>query len=453
MLQEPRITTLGQDPRSRTYRINANSFQQNAITTINGWQYAVYYTEEIEEDGRNVCFVNLSRRKIDGGAGTWERLTFRDYEQTADDGHNTISVGVCRGDGSIHLAFDHHCDQLRYRVTKLKDGNGDDSWSISCFTETQDFLPGLESSEVIKEVSYPRFLNVDEDLLLTYRIGQAGEGSDVLYRYSSITHKYTYLGQYLTGIKNNPYVNGFDYRLNRVHISWCYRNFVAFESTDPNAHKQQAGPNGPCNNHDLNYAYSDDVGKTWKASNGEVLASIQGNEIFNGRNSILPSANGIRVFDIPMGSGILNQEGQVADWDGGFWALNRESVTRPAESGLSGEEEHWMVYHRDIAGKWTKKTIQHSSKTTETGSRAKICVDRESNVYLVLPGNSDSSLGVLQSQKSEGYARFEKIWTGDGYDGEPLVDVQMLEVSNLLSIFTRTSGKVRDVVVLDFVLA
>lgn len=38
-------------------------------------------------------------------------LSFSDYEQLVDDGHNTISIGVCRGDGSIHLAFDHHCDR------------------------------------------------------------------------------------------------------------------------------------------------------------------------------------------------------------------------------------------------------------------------------------------------------------------------------------------------------
>lgn len=185
---------------------------------------------------------------------------------------------------------------------------------------------------------------------------RAGEGSDILYRYSSTAHKYTYLGQYLTGVKNNPYVNGFDYRLNRVHVSWCYRNFVAFESTDPNAHKQQAGPNGPCNNHDLNYAYSEDVGQTWKTSTGKILASIQGDETFGAQNSIMPGADGVRVFDIPMGSGILNQEGQAADWDGGFWALNRELLAGP-----KGISEHWMVYHWDAAGSkllWLLRTFR-----------------------------------------------------------------------------------------------
>jgi hypothetical protein len=54
-----------------------------------------------------------------------------------------------------------------------------------------------------------------------------------------------------------------------------------------------------------------------------------------------------------------------------------------------------------------------------------------------------------------GHFKFETVWTRTGFDGEPLVDVQRLEVSNTLSVFTRTDknadGK-RFAVVLDFVL-
>ena len=114
MLETPVISVLGQDP-NRTHRINANSFQQNAITTVNGWQYVAFYTSNIQEGRKTVCHANLSRRQpviLENAAeaSRWETLTFEDYEQTADDGHNTISIGVCKGDGTIHIAFDHHCD-------------------------------------------------------------------------------------------------------------------------------------------------------------------------------------------------------------------------------------------------------------------------------------------------------------------------------------------------------
>ncbi|RDL34554.1 uncharacterized protein BP5553_07682 [Venustampulla echinocandica] len=438
MLNAPAINRLGQDP-GRAHRINANSFQQNAITTVKGWQYVAFYTED-KGDPSNGCYVNLARRKV-GPLGLrreeegWEVLTFEDYKQVVDDGHNTISIGVCRGDGTIHIAFDHHCDKLRFRISNPGEdiGGGNCSWTVSQFTKTQSFLPGVAPSDFTKEVTYPRFVNMDDNLLLTYRIGQAGEGSDVLYRYSSETHSYTFLGQYLTGVSNNPYVNGVDYRMGMLHVSWCYRNFVSFsESASPNAHKQQAGPNGPENNFDLNYAFSDDLGRSWKCSDGGTMAGIGDGETFGGQNTIMPSADGARVFEIPMGSGILNQEAQTADWEGGFWALNREKINN---------EQRWILYYRDASAKWTKKLVPHVSQPTETGSRAKICVDRNSNVYVILPGNLDTSLSIFRGRKDEGYDNFELIWTDDGYDGEPLVDVQRLEGTWVASASNATFPK------------
>ncbi|KAH6675648.1 hypothetical protein B0J14DRAFT_509127 [Halenospora varia] len=444
MLEDPLISILGIDPQ-RTHRINANSFQQNALTTVDDWQYVVFYTESEKSSG--VCRVNLARRKIRLASESieqekWETIVFDDYDQTADDGHNTISIGVCKGDGTIHLSFDHHCDKLRFRSSIIGDGI-DPTWSTSRFTETRDFLPGLAHDELMDEVSYPRFVNVGDDLLLTYRIGQAGAGSDIVYRYSSNSHEYVYLGQHLTGINNNPYINGIDYRVGRLHTSWCYRNFVEFpKSADANAHKQQAGPNGPENNHDLCYAFSDDRGETWKASDGRELARLEGKSTVDSNTSILPTASGARVFDIPMGSGILNQEGQTADWDGGFWALNREKVDNV---------ERWMVYYRTARGHWLKKLVSNVSLPTEIGNRGSMCVDKSSNVYLVLAGNSDDSLSILWSSKAQGYQAFDVVWTGNGYDGEPLVDVQRLEVSDILSVFTRTAGESsRKLVLLDF---
>lgn len=48
----------------------------------------------------------------------WETIIFEDYQQITHDGHNIISIGVCDGDGTIHLAFDHHCD--RYAEFKIQ---------------------------------------------------------------------------------------------------------------------------------------------------------------------------------------------------------------------------------------------------------------------------------------------------------------------------------------------
>ncbi|KAM3065961.1 hypothetical protein ACMFMG_009816 [Clarireedia jacksonii] len=448
MLTDPVISVLGRDP-SRQHRINSNSFQQNAITTINGYQYVVYYTDFPNPTKPNACIVNLGRRKIDASGSdanqNWETISFNDYEQTGDDGHNIISVGICKGDGSIHLSFDQHCVALNFRIATTPVSEND-TWDASMFSATQDHLPGLPHLELMDEVTYPRFVNVDDDLLLTYRIGEAGLGSDILYKYSAESHKYTYLGQYLTGVMNSPYINGLDYRNSRLHMSWCYRNFVQFDaSTGPDAHKQQAGPNGPENNHDLSYAYSDDAGKTWKNSEGDTIAILDGEPEVGAGNTILPTSNA-RVFEIPMRSGILNQEAQTVDWEGAFWALNRENT--------SGEQQ-WILYHRDKTGKWAKHAVPAKSPPTERGSRASICTDRKNNVYLILPGNTDSSLSIIKTQKRDEEISFELVWSGEGYDGEPLIDIHRLEDSDNLSIFTRTDVKEdghREVVVLNFEL-
>ncbi|KAK0119169.1 hypothetical protein ONS95_008027 [Cadophora gregata] len=452
-LPSPTITILGQDP-NRSHRINANSFQQNAITAVKGWQYAAFYTAVLPGKSGSGCRVNLARRQlpldqVEASTTEWQVLTFEDYEQTRDDGHDTISIGVCEGDGTIHVAFDHHCDQLKFRMSKIDVASNPSShvWVTSLFTETRSYLPGIETGDLLKEVTYPRFVAIGKDLLFTHRTGQAGLGSDLLHRYSSSSHQYTLIGQHLMGVANSPYINGIDYRKDRLHISWCYRKFVITQSpvVTPHVHQQQSGPNGPENNYDLYYAFSDDRGVTWKNSEGRVIACMTGGDGIE-TSSIKPGVDIARVYEIPMGSGILNQEGQAADWDGGFWVLNREKV---------GGEERWIVYYRNPEGTWTRMVIDSVPEPTETGSRGSVCTDRKGDVYLVLPGNSDPSLNIMRARKEEQYSRFEPVWMLDGYDGEPLVDVQRLETSDVLSVFTRTSAGVdgkRDVVVLDLLL-
>lgn len=119
MLNAPTISGLGIDPAHRTHRINANSFQQNAIITINSWQYAAFYTDATSPKIPGALSINLARRDISKSLinktkfqeSKWEYFTFEDYEQLVDDGHKVISIGICKGDGTIHVAFDHHCDR------------------------------------------------------------------------------------------------------------------------------------------------------------------------------------------------------------------------------------------------------------------------------------------------------------------------------------------------------
>lgn len=107
MVAEPTVSILGPEPVLRKHALNGCAYQQDAITTCNGWQYAVFYSS-LNESNPEPLFLHLARRQLPVGA--WETLVFEDYPQTTDDGHNTAQLGVCPGDGSIHLSYDHHCD-------------------------------------------------------------------------------------------------------------------------------------------------------------------------------------------------------------------------------------------------------------------------------------------------------------------------------------------------------
>lgn len=87
-LANPTRTTLGPDPIHRSCAINGYAFQQDAIHTLNGWQYACFYASS--SGAKEPLFVHLSRRKLPDGP--WQTIIFEDYEQTVDDGHNTVQV-------------------------------------------------------------------------------------------------------------------------------------------------------------------------------------------------------------------------------------------------------------------------------------------------------------------------------------------------------------------------
>lgn len=61
--------------------------------------------------------------------------------------------------------------RLKFRIATTP-ASENDPWNASIFSSTQDYLPGLPHLELMDEVTYPRFVNVDDDLLFTYRIGE-----------------------------------------------------------------------------------------------------------------------------------------------------------------------------------------------------------------------------------------------------------------------------------------
>ncbi|KAK4220316.1 hypothetical protein QBC37DRAFT_270991 [Rhypophila decipiens] len=504
-LVNPTISILGQDPgHRRRCNINANAFQQDAVVTFQGWQYAVFYSYMCKDHHDEPLYIHLARRKLphaskESQASAWEVVVFDDYPQTTDDGHNTVQIGICPGDGTIHLAYDHHCDVLRYRqsVPNLALTPDDFQWRPSLFSPALSHLPGLPTTHApFKDVTYPRFGFLgSSNMFLSFRDGKAGLGNDHLYMYQAAdgeAGRYAYMGQHLTGIQSNPYVNGITYtqRDNRLHITWVYRGFVHYAGWDEpldTKHKQQAGPNGAENNHDLCYAYSEDLGYTWRNGNGEVIADLKAKNTTAGteiKSTVTNSTSGIVAFKIPKGSGLMNQEAQAVDSEGRVHVLNRDCLACPDSdddgSDTSNMQVKWKHYFRDpLDGKWTCHALP-ITPGTRRGRLAAVPTSRQdtnapSETYIILPGSdTDSIFRILKASSKDNYTTYSQVWSshqmGLKLAGEPLVDSSRLEFDLVLSVFClREHGVLgqetgdegskgdknlpqRDVVVLDFEL-
>jgi hypothetical protein len=189
----------------------------------------------------------------------------------------------------------------------------------------------------------------------------------------------------------------------------------------------------PSTNHDFYFAISEDAGRSWKQTNGSTVAL-----------PITPDTPGIKVYDIPQNSEIINQEAQCADDKGRFHALMRDNST-----GTS------MFYHylRNPEGKFTKTAIKAPGLSTPPylAYRGKI-VAKGDSVVAVLPDAPKSTVQLWGATAGGGWADWKKLGEIGNMAGEPLVDEERLKKFNVLSLFVRQGGPfgTRKVQVWDF---
>lgn len=104
--------------------VNVESFQQSALLSYQGYQYAVWYTSS-----RTAV---IARRQL--SCGTWTKFNLG-HSLSTDDSHNVISIGVSPDDGRVHIALDSHSTQTYYTksVAGLATNPDSFSWTASNF--------------------------------------------------------------------------------------------------------------------------------------------------------------------------------------------------------------------------------------------------------------------------------------------------------------------------------
>ena len=383
--------------------LNGESFQQDGIVSYGGVQYAAFWNTS-----RHVV---LARRTLPSGA--WSAIEFTDYTNSESDAHNTISIGICPGDGTLHLSFDHHGSNLHYRksVAGLVASPATATWATSSFSAVTSSLVG---STVVALVTYPRFVTEPDGskMLFEARIGTSGSGDEYLWEYDSAKHAWSSIGMFVNGTVDsiNAYPHGLSYTKGgaRLHLSWCWRD-------TPDA----------ATNHDLLYVYSDDHGRTWKNNAGTSVAT-------SGSTFMTKSSPGINVWPIGQNRGLINQEHMAVDSVGRVHVLLShmpDAQTNDATFDSARTKSQFFDYWRNAAGTWARVAM---GLPVVASFRGKLAISSSDNVYAVLP-----DLRIAAASAAANFGTWVVLNTTDSgrFFSDPLIDTARLATEDKLSVF------------------
>ena len=166
------------DPKPFHYGASINP-HGNCVKVSNGFVFFTWY-----RGGWNDRKLFISRKKI--GEGNWIHVELParlSLVAGKGDTHLTTNVGICPIDGTVHLMFDHHNENLNYIRSKKNIAFGPDSeFTAENFLPQQDYLiPG----KVVKGVTYPDMFNNDQgEMYFERRLGSAVGGNIVMTYYN-----------------------------------------------------------------------------------------------------------------------------------------------------------------------------------------------------------------------------------------------------------------------------
>jgi hypothetical protein len=388
--------------------VNGRTHQQTPLTTYRGYQYVTYYDAD-----RRVC---LGRRKLPHGA--WQVIRFEDHRIKSNDSHNTAVVGVCDTDGTIHLAFDHHATQLNYRVSKRGAAHDPElvKWEAGLFGPVTHTLGTVVPD---KQVTYPRFFAAPGgNLMLYYRAVTSGNGDGMIEQYDGNRHDWTPgLGKFIArdigtftanGAKSLyrcPYMNSLSFAGQRLHASWVWRD--RFDKTNPR------------NQHDLCYAYSDDAGRSWCNSVGELIGKT-------GTDFIHLDSPGLVVARIPCRAALTNQNTHYAFPDGSIHIVLRHRL-----QGTWNSQYHH--YWRTSQGIWRLEPLPF------TGDRPKLIGTKDGDLILVYTDEERLfvACGQLNRQQSRWHWKDIQLPSPHSIYGDAVLDLQRWEDQQVLSIYSQ----------------
>lgn len=369
--------------------VNTVIFRHHAVVTDDDYQFTAFYVDE--------SVLRVVRRHLPS-----DSLETYDIPGTYNlvDAHNSISLGVDR-DGHLHICYDHHGTQLRYRRALLP-------WSIG---DWSDEIPMTGLHE--QRVTYPCFIHGSltgerSPLLLLYRDGIWNKGAARLKQYDEGSARWSDVADaVLSGSDqkpwtSNPYWNhparGRD---GVLHLSFVWRT-------------HSLGEEGRINNVNIGYAKSPDNGRTWLTSRGRPCQVP------------MTQVNSETALAVAPGSNLINQCSMALD------SCDRPHIVFYADdsTGIPQYQHLWFdgsSWRHQLISKRTRIFALEGAGTLQIPiSRPEIFVDRMDQVFVLMRGDlTHDRMAVLKLCPPD-YAFDEgaltTLWDEDLGHAEPIID-------------------------------
>ena len=327
--------------------VNTVIFRHHGILTSGTQQFTAFYVDEKT--------LRLVQRDL-----FTNQITTHDLAGLYNlrDAHNSISLGLDRT-GHLHMSYDHHATQLRYR--RSTQPNTIKDWS--------DEMPMTGVNE--DRVTYPSFIlpHHGHPLTLLYRDGTHNKGNARLKTYDEATQAWAdHPMAILSGFDQKPWtsnaywnhpVTGSD---GSLHLSFVWRI-------------QGMGDVNVVNNTNIGYACSFDNGKTWQTSHGHAYKLP------------ITQVNTETVFPVAPGSNLINQCSMAVDSHNRphivFYADDANGIPQYQHLHFDGQ-----VWHHTLLSQRTADFALLGGGTLQIPiSRPDLVLDELNNAYVIYRGD------------------------------------------------------------------
>ncbi len=378
--------------------VNTVIFRHHGILTSGNNQYTAFYVDEHT--------LRLMRRDL-----ITNDIKIKDIlgDYNLRDAHNSISLGIDRA-GHLHMSYDHHATQLRYRRATLP--NSIEAWT--------DELPMTGANE--DRVTYPTFIIPYNEypLTLLYRDGVHNKGTARLKTYDEATKVWEdYQSPILSGADQKPWTSNAYWNHPAVgsdgslHLSFVWR-------TDALGEEERI------NNINIGYAYSLDNGRNWATSNNRPY------------NLPITPVNAETVHAVSPGSNLINQTSMALDNSNRphivFYSDNPNGIPQYQHLWFDGKAWH----HQFISQRSQAFSLQGAGTLQIPISRPEIVIDRQNNVYVIYRGDLTDNRMVATILSAPDYhyhsANTQTLWNEDLGYAEPIIDRSRWQRDKILTL-------------------